>query len=81
MVNDTTLMEAESLFYESLAQISSKANLLQEYSHLVNFTSTDQSAVDFRKTFYGLMNRISEITYKTTEMFELICQSHYSEYK
>jgi len=81
MVNDTTLMEAESLFYESLAQISSKSNLLQEYSHLVNFTSTDQSAVDFGKTFYGLMTRMREITYKTTEMFELICESHHSEYK
>jgi len=38
MVNDMTLMESESTFYDSISQIADKASLLQQYSHLLNFS-------------------------------------------
>lgn len=81
MVNDMTLMESESTIYDSISLIAEKANLLQQYSHLLNFTSDTDAAVNFRKTFYSLLNIMNDMNYKTTQLFELLCQSHDCEYK
>jgi len=81
MVDDTTLMESESTFYDSISQIAEKAKLLHQYSHLLNFTSTTDAAVNFRKSFYALLNMMNNMNSKTTELFEVLCQSHECEYK
>ena len=81
MIDDTILLESESLFYDSISQISDKIQLLSKYSHLVNFKSNSQADVNFRKTFCSLLKTISNLNIKTTELFELLCESHQSEYK
>lgn len=81
MVNDLTLMESESLFYDSISQIAEKANLLQKFSHLLNFTADTEAAINFRKSFYALLNMMNSMNSKTTELFEVLCQSHHCEYK
>lgn len=81
MVNDITLMESESTFYDSISQIADKASLLQQYSHLLNFTSDTDAAVNFRKTFYSLLNIMNDMNLKTTELFRVLCECHDSKYK
>jgi predicted DNA-binding ribbon-helix-helix protein len=81
MVNDITLMESESTFYDSISTIAEKAKLLQQYSHLINFTSNTDTSINFMKSFYSLLQSMNEMNLKTTELFELICECHQCEYK
>lgn len=81
MVNDITLMESESTFYDSISTIAEKAKLLQQYSHLINFTSNTDASINFMKSFYSLLQSMNEMNLKTTELFELICEYHQCEYK
>lgn len=81
LFSDLTLLQAETTFYEAVRSISEKFNLLQEHSHLINFTDDSEQAIAFRKTFYQLLKANSEITLKFSEYFESLCQLHGCEYK
>lgn len=81
MVDDLQLMEAEADIYNSLSRITEHLQRLNEGAHLLNYKSSHDDDVEFRKSFYSLLVKIHESQSSLINLFEAVCQIHNATYK
>lgn len=80
-MNDLQLMEAEADVYEALQRTSNHMQQLHEHAHMLNYKSSEEVHLEFRKSFYSLLVKINDSHSTLIRVFETLCEAHGSQYK
>jgi hypothetical protein len=80
-MNDLQLMEAEGDVYNALGVTVGHFKQLHEHAHLLNYTSSEDTHVEFRKSFYSLLVKITESNQTLLSLFESLCHAHGAVYQ
>ena len=81
MDQDTFLMEAETLFYESLSKINNHNHTLNQSSIDINFSDTSSVSEDVRKAFYKFLDSHITTLNSLKAVYESIFELHGVNYK
>lgn len=80
-MNDLQLMEAEGDVYTALGETAKHMQQLHEHAHMLNYRSSNDVHLEFRKSFYSLLTKINHSHATVISLFETLCKAHGSEYK
>lgn len=80
-MNDLQLMEAEADVYEALGRTVYHLQQLHEHAHMLNYKSSEEVHLEFRKSFYALLAKIHDSHKSLISLFEMLCDIHGVQYK